>query len=229
MDRAGWSARTDNIVVAEPQLRRLRWIPRDLWCPTIGDRINTAFARGGHELLLGALRAHGVDVHYGVCIRREATERVFSGIAVTVPVPQHLVFWYPLSPQAMLEDGRKLVEFHPPAETLTGERIHQWIGARSEPAPVWDPDYHRIARQQVFLRCLLRQGFEFEALVEDPELVSISSPRALHDLASVAHTWQFDALRGLVSKTIDGKAVLVSPRSPRLRIRPPWRWRAATR
>ena len=39
-DRAGFAANTDNLVLVEPGERRLLWIPRDLWCPALGDRIN---------------------------------------------------------------------------------------------------------------------------------------------------------------------------------------------
>lgn len=226
MDRAGWSGWTDNVVVVDRQLRRLRSIPRDLWCPEIGDRINTAFARGGHRRLLAALGGQGIEVQHSICVRREATERALADIAVSVPVPRRLIFWYPLSPHSAIEDGRKLVEFFPPAETLEGERIHQWLGARYEPGTARDPDFHRITRQQVFLQSLLRQGFNFEAVLDDPELVSISSPQAIVDLSGVRHTWRFDILGGLVRATIDGKAVLVRSRFGRLSIHPPRRWRA---
>jgi hypothetical protein len=48
MDRDSWAARTDNLVVIEPRRHRLFWIPRDRWSDVVGDRINTAFCRGGH-------------------------------------------------------------------------------------------------------------------------------------------------------------------------------------
>ena len=216
MDRAGWSANTDNIVVVDPAQRRLRWIPRDLWCATINDRVNTAFARGGHEQLVAALAEHGICVQHSICIRREATERACGDLAVTVPVPQRLAFWYPLSPQSRIEDGRKLVEFFPPSETLTGERIHQWIGARFEPGPVWNPDFRRITRQQVFVRCLLGQGFEFGTLLTNRELVRMSSAHAISDLSCVQETWEFDTLQDVVNARLDGKIVLVHKRVGRL-------------
>lgn len=212
MDRDGWSARTDNIVVVDPGRRRLRWIPRDLWSTTVGDRINVAFARGGHEGLVAALAEHRIWAQDSICLRREATERALEDVVVTVPVARPLSFWYPLSPQSPIEDGRKLVEFRPPSATLTGERIHQWIGARSEPRPVWYPDFRRISRQQVFVRCLLDQGFDFRTVLANPELVRISSPQAMADVACVRKTWRFEMLRDTVNASIDGKAVLVRRR-----------------
>jgi hypothetical protein len=40
---------TDIVVVAEPERKLLRWIPRDLWCARLGDRINAAFRHGRHR------------------------------------------------------------------------------------------------------------------------------------------------------------------------------------
>lgn len=130
MDRESWQANTDNIVVVDPLHEMLLWVPRDLWCECLGDRINRAFAVGGHELLRAALAEHRVEAAEGLCLRREATEQALRDVTVTVPIKNRLAFWYPLEPQRPLEEGRKLVVFEPPEERLQGERIHQWIGAR---------------------------------------------------------------------------------------------------
>lgn len=130
MDRGSWQAYTDNIVVVEPARKRLLWVPRDLWCECLADRINRAFALGGHDLLRAALEEHRLEATEGLCLRREAPERALRDMIVTVPVKNRLVFWYPLEPQRPVEEGRKIVVFEPPEERLAGERIHQWIGAR---------------------------------------------------------------------------------------------------
>ena len=87
------------------------------------------------------------------CVTREATEAALADVSVTVPVPARMVFEYPLEPTARIEDGSKTITFEPPAERLSGERIHQWLGARA------GSDLHRITRQQFFLRRLLERGF----------------------------------------------------------------------
>jgi len=46
LDRDNRDDRTDNIGIVEPLKRRVLWIPRDLWCNTIKNRINRAFGRG---------------------------------------------------------------------------------------------------------------------------------------------------------------------------------------
>ena len=50
LDRDGWTANTDVIVIADASKRRLTWVPRDLWSPMINDRINAAFTHGGGAL-----------------------------------------------------------------------------------------------------------------------------------------------------------------------------------
>lgn len=217
MDRDGWDARTDNIVVADPDRRRLVWVPRDLWADSLRDRINCAFARGGHEGLLSGLQDLGLEARHSVCVRREAIEAAVADLTVTVPVTEPLDFWYPLSPTEPIEEGRKLVRFDPPAESLSGERIHQWLGARLRPGRA-SSDLERIERQQVFVRGLLDDGFDFARLLARPELVSASSGPALEELGQVSSDWDFKTLGPVAPETIDGMMVLVLRRS-----RLPWR------
>jgi len=217
MDRDGWDARTDNIVVADPDRRRLLWVPRDLWAESLRNRINCAFARGGHEGLLTGLEDLELDARHSLCVRREAIERALADLSVTVPVNEALDFWYPLSPNEPIEEGRKLVRFDPPAESLSGERIHQWLGARLRPDRA-SSDLERIERQQVFVRTLLDDGFDFARVLERPELVSASSDRAIEELARVTSEWSFKTLGPVAPETIDGMMVLVLRRS-----RLPWR------
>ncbi len=219
-DRDNWKATTDNIVVVDPKRRRLLWIPRDLWSRVVGDRVNGAFALGGHGLLLDALSEYVPAVGASICVRRSAVESVLGDVRLTVPVPKKLRFWYPLHPLERLEDGRKLVVFEPPEEVLEGERIHQWLGARTavDPAPNVLPDLARIERQQVFVRRLLEEHVRFPELLEDPAFVSVSDrTRALADLALVEPSWRFRTFDAVRPATIDGKRVLLPVRAARIR------------
>jgi hypothetical protein len=216
MDRDGWDANTDVIVLADPARRRLLWVPRDTWCPKLGDRVNAAFKRGGHEALLGALSELRLHADHSVCLARAATREALRDIAVRVPVEHALVLRYPLAPERRIEDGEQLVRFDPPAETLTGDRIHQWIGARFE-AGRPSSDLRRIARQQTFVRALLEQSFDFTAAVARRGWVSCSHPNSLDELSAVTADWRFATLGRLRPAMIDGKSVLVRRRWPPLR------------
>ncbi len=222
MDRPGFDQCTDNIVVVQPRRRRLLWVPRDLWCADLGARVNAAYRLGGHAQLLSSLRGLGVEVDHSICVPRDTAERALGRVTVTVPVAEPLHFWYPLSPQTRIQDGRKAVDFQPPSEELRGERLHQWIGARHSRDPGRaTSDLDRIRRQQVLVRALLRSGQPLTGVLSDPEPPAISSSDALADLAKVRWWWTMAALDQVVDRRIDGQMVLelVDPRP-----RPP-RWR----
>lgn len=218
MDRHGWQANTDIIVLVEPARRRLLWVPRDLWCEELRNRVNAAFARGGHELLQEALAEHGFEVESSLCLSRKAVEKALAAVSVTVSVPKRLEFWYPLHPSAALEEGRKRIVFEPPRETLEGERLHQWIGARYGVGQV-GTDLGRIERQKVLLRRLLEERFPFRSVIEDPEELRWTGPELLSELAEVRPTWRFETFSDLASRIIEGKMVLVDRRTP-----PALRW-----
>jgi hypothetical protein len=208
MDRAGFDANTDILALVEPEARRLLWVPRDLWCPGLADRINTAFRLGGHDRLVCGLAEHGLRVDFSLILAREATEAALAGARVLVPVPARMVFDYPLTPTARIEDGRKTIYFNPPAEVLRGERIHQWLGARA------GSDLHRLERQKVFVRRLLEQGFDFRQFIANPAWHRCSDPAAFAALAQVRPNWRFETLGGLVPRLIGGKDVLVREPDP---------------
>jgi cell envelope-related transcriptional attenuator-like protein len=222
MDRDSWTARTDNIVVADPRRRRLLWIPRDLWSHAVGDRINEAYGRGGHELFLAAVRELGIPVESSIVLLRSAVERALRGLRISVPVDRKRRYWYPMEPTLRLEDGAKLIAFEPPQETLVGERIHQWLGARRSadtPAPRL-PDLDRCERQQILVRSLLEEGFDFSSALENPALVAVSGASALEQLSAVGDGWALRTYDRVEPMTIEGKMVLVRHRRrlPRIRM-----------
>lgn len=212
LDRDGWDARTDNLAVVDASRRRIIAVPRDLWCRRLGERVNAAWKRGGATALTAALAEHGFSIDGVVCLRRGATERALAGVEVEVPVAHRLEFLYPLEPTRTLEEGAKTVSFSPPGERLAGERIHQWLGARSGPGGAGS-DLDRIARQVVFVRALLAQGFDFSRFVERPELVATAGRDPLAELARVRGDWRFSLFDCLRSAWRRGQRVLV-PRHP---------------
>lgn len=213
LDRDRWDANTDNLAVVDPHRRRVTWVPRDLWCDAVGDRVNTAFASGGLPLLAQALAEHRLPVDGAVVLRRAATERLLDHLTLTVPVRRPLRFVYPLTPTTLVQDGSKVIGFDPPAETLQGERLHQWLGARKVPSGSGS-DLDRIGRQQVALRVALRAGLDLGGALADRELVRASGDDALAALGEVRPDWSFVTLDDVVPRTIDGKAVLVRDRGP---------------
>jgi anionic cell wall polymer biosynthesis LytR-Cps2A-Psr (LCP) family protein len=215
-DERSFDSNTDVLVVADPATRTLLWVPRDLWCEGLRDRINRAYRLQGHDGVIRALAEHGIEARHGVYVSREASAAALDGVVVDVPVPERLEFWYPLSPERPIEEGRKRIVFDPPYEELSGERIHQWIGARYG-AEHPSSDLDRIERQQVLLAALLRDGHDFSRVVAPGMPARVSAPEALDELARVRPTWRFSTLGGLASATIDAMKVLTreTPPTPR--------------
>ena len=213
MDRASFKANTDNIVVVDPEERRLTWVPRDLWCEEIGDRVSRAFALGEHDLILAALASHGISVQHSICLSREAVESGLEGATVMMPVRERLDLWYPLYPTGKIKEGRKRVAFEPPVARLSGERIHQWIGARYR-VGAGGSDFQRIRRQHELVAVMLGDGFDFRRFLDSPEAVMVSSQDAIDEVSRVRAGWRFETVGGLEYARRDEKEVLVrEPRS----------------
>jgi len=166
MDEPAFDANTDVLVVVDPGAERLLWVPRDLWCPQLRHRVNRAYAMGGEETLRAALAAHRILAEHTLVAGRQAAERCLDHVRVTVPVPSPIELWYPQVRGSRIEEGRRPVRFDPPAAELSGERVHEWIGARYSPAGSGS-DLHRIRRQQTLLIALLEQQPEFAARVAE--------------------------------------------------------------
>lgn len=203
LDRDVQGANTDILVRVDPQARLLEWVPRDLWCAGIADRINRAWALGGAAGLLAALAEHGLEADRSLIVPRSAAESCLARVDVQLPVDRPQAFWYPLAPTEPIEDGRRRVAFEPPSVRLRGERVHQWIGARYRVDGAGS-DLERIDRQQALLRALLRRRFDF-----GPAFGGGLSPAAAADLCRVGADWQMATLGGLRSTRAGGKDVLV--------------------
>jgi hypothetical protein len=167
------------------------------------------------------VRELGIPVASSVVLLRAAVERALGGLRISVPVDRPRRYWYPLEPTLRIQDGAKLVVFEPPQETLVGERIHQWLGARrsADTPPPRLPDLDRIQRQQVFVRRLLEEGFDCSSAFDNPALVAVFGANALEQLALVRHDWAMRTYDRVEPVTIDRKMVLVRQPSRLLPIR----------
>jgi hypothetical protein len=189
------------------------WVPRDVWSPVVGHRINHAFDRGGFPRLLAALWYLGLPATHGLVIGRAATERLAEQLDVTVPVDEPLRFRYPTTPTRPIEEGEVEVAFDPPEARLRGTRIHQWAGARYE---VGRPgsDLRRIVRQQVLLQRLLRTGAPLGTVLDRAEDVRrFGTPEVV--LRRVEPGWAMRTLGPVTDATHGGAAVLATPSAAR--------------
>jgi hypothetical protein len=209
MDREGWEHRTDILVVVDPIKKEVLWVPRDLYCEIHANRINKAFMIGGHALLKAAFLEHEIRIDHSICVLRSTVEKALENYQITVPVSEYQEFHYPLQPQEPIENGYKLVQFSPPQDFLEGDRFHQWMGARVPPEGYNDAssDLLRLQRQQVLLKRLLEEKFDFSSV--DKDGLDISSAEAYIDLQQIRPDWNFYTLAGITPATIRKMYVFV--------------------
>ena len=160
MDRNAWTANTDIIVIVIPSQKKLVWIPRDLYCETINNRINKAFCKGRSDLLIKCVNNIGFNfiTSHCICLWPTAIEKFINKIdSIKVPVDITRELKYPLHRHKPIEDGFRVITFNKPSEILTGDRFHEWIGARYavNPKSFIGCDLDRIIRQQILIKELL--------------------------------------------------------------------------
>lgn len=211
MDRPGFEANTDVIVIADLVAERLTWVTRDLYSELVGDRINTAYAGGGQALLKHALRQLGFEAERSICLTPAAVARGFEALGdVVVPVRRPYRFAYPVDRmRSIREPGNRMeIGFEPLAERLSGERLHQWVGARKE---IGGPggDLPRLGRQQVLVAVLLGERRDLSAFIADPAEHRIHGDGVIEDLARIDATWELRRFDRLRPARIDGRLVQV--------------------
>ncbi len=223
MDRNEWTANTDINVIVIPYNKTLLWIPRDLYCETINNRINKAYCKGREELYLKSINSLGFDFNVTncVCLWPTAIERYIDKIkSLEVPVNVKREFKYPLHRHIPIEKGFKVITFDEPSEILTGDRFHEWIGARYaiNPNGFIGSDFDRIYRQQVLVKELLINKFDFNIIDNDMDydeyIKNIKDIRGLdinviNILKTVDSTWILKTVNNLVDERINNKIVLV--------------------
>lgn len=217
MDRDRWSARTDVIVVADRRKKSLTWILRDLWSKSIQNRINSAYKLGGHEVFIRSLNEFGLNVKHSLCALPKAVCRAFGNLAINVPVSEPTSFYYamtristPTEENKIHITGRREVTFLPPLAMLSGERIHEWIGARRRVDGGSSNDFDRIKRQQILVKRLLETKFNFaQNFCED--YVSFSNNFSFEDLRHLDASWKIRLFGEgrLGDQIIRGRAVIV--------------------
>ena len=211
MDRNSWKARTDIIVIVRTKEKTLEWVPRDLYSKFITNRINVAYARGGEDLLIKSLHEFNIFATACVCILPDCVNDNFNYIGeIAVPVSEDMTFKYPLHRHQPIEEGHRIIEFHKPRELLSGDRFHEWVGARYRiPATINKyPDFDRIRRQQILLKELLHKKHTFS---HSPTTVRGLTPDIIAVLSTINSSWIIKSLRDIDYRahTIRGISVML--------------------
>ena len=219
MDRNNWSARTDVMVIVNPTEKTLSWIPRDLYCKTIDNRINAVYRKGQELLFLSSLQKLGYQVQHCVCMLPDVVNACIQQMPpISIPLYKTIGFEYPLHRHEPIENGKRIITFRAPVEKLSGDRIHEFIGARysirigSENADQQKkqykkyymdtghpnyaqkngfPDFNRMRRQQILVKEWLNthaNTFHF-TIPHDPEKIKGLNETTISILKKIDQTW----------------------------------------
>ncbi len=147
-------------------------LPRDLYVYQPGhkmDRINTAVARGGVELLKQTILYNfGIPIHYYARVDFEGFQEIVDIMGgVDVAVSCQLADWRLKSPELYVEDedNWEIFTLEPGVHHMDGD-IALWY-ARSRRTT---SDFDRGRRQQQLLRAMFTQGVDLGLITEFPKL-----------------------------------------------------------
>jgi anionic cell wall polymer biosynthesis LytR-Cps2A-Psr (LCP) family protein len=222
MDRNEYTDNTDIIIVVNPNLKQLMWVPRDIYSNIIKERINAAYREGEEELLLECLNDIGFDIQHVICLLPNAIEQIFNYInTITVPVDTNRKLYYPLHRHKPIEEGKRIVEFNRPYEILSGDRFHEWIGARTGIKTqkyedtgyykhnLFGSDIDRIFRQQILIKQILLDNIDFNDIYINTEFGRGINIDTINILKTIDNSWTFDYIKNYKGETVNNQRVLV--------------------
>ena len=152
-------------------------------------------------------------------MRREAVELALAELTVTVPVKESCsTSGIRSTRRSRSRRAASSFDSTHRRKSLSGERIHQWLGARLRPGRA-SSDLERIERQQVFVRSCSTTDLTSRRVLARHELVSATSEGAYEELAQVRSDWSFKTLGPVAPETIDEMMVLVLRKSRLRRLR----------
>ena len=161
--------RSDTLMVLSMDIKHdkafLLSIPRDTRVYMAGngyDKINHAYAFGGHELTKETVEALlDVPVDYYIIVDVHAFEQMIDAIGgVDIDIDKRMQYEDPWD-----DDGGLVIDLYPGRQHLNGEQAMEYVRYRDE-----EGDIGRIGRQQKFMQALLDQAASPRMLFKLPAL-----------------------------------------------------------
>ena len=127
------------------------------------DKINHAYAYGGHELTQKAVEAFlNVPMDYYVMIDVHAFEKIIDAVGgVDIDVEKRMYYEDPWD-----DDGGLIIDLYPGKQHMDGKTSIQYVRYRDG-----EGDIGRINRQQKFMKALMSQVISPSVLPKLPEII----------------------------------------------------------
>ena len=207
--RADDVGRSDTLMVASLDETNgkgsLLSIPRDTRVKIEGngyDKINHAYAYGGHKLSQNAVETLlGVPMEHYVLIDTKAFERIIDAIGgVDIDVEKRMYYEDPWD-----DNGGLVIDLYPGEQHLDGEEAIQYVRYRDG-----EGDIGRIGRQQKFMQAVLAQVISPQILPRLPDLVeevgkALETDMSLAELLGFARQLKQVHDNGVTAQMVPGR------------------------
>jgi LCP family protein required for cell wall assembly len=211
--RADDVGRSDTLMVTAVDMEQgkaaLLSVPRDTRVAIEGhgfDKINHAYAYGGHELSKQAVeQLLGVPMDHYIIIDIKSFERIIDAIGgVDINVEKRMHYEDPWD-----DDGGLVIDLYPGEQHMDGKKAIQYVRYRDG-----EGDIGRIGRQQKFMKAVLAKMITPEMVLRLPKLVDEISSALKTDM-SVSELLDFAKLmknvhdNGLTAQMVPGQPAYI--------------------
>ena len=179
-------------------------VPRDSRVKIAGhgwDKINHAFAFGGLSLSKSTVEnLLGVPIDYTVTVDFKGFIRMIDALGgITIDVEKRMRYSDPYD-----DDGGLVIDLHPGVQKLSGKEAIKYVRYRDE-----EGDIGRVARQQKFLKAVLKELASPQTVVRLPELAkefaaAVKTDMPLSKMLKLLPMVQEAASSGLATATVPG-------------------------
>lgn len=170
------------------------------------DKINHAYAFGGHELTKKTVESFlNVPINYYVLIDIQAFEKIIDAVGgIDIDVEKRMYYEDPWD-----DDGGLVIDLKPGLQHLNGKTAIQYVRYRDT-----EGDIGRINRQQKFMKAFLAQIISPAILPKLPDIISnissaIQTDMPLNDMLSLVANLPTIQQNGLISEMVPGKPAYI--------------------
>ncbi len=205
--------RSDTLMIAtiDPKQDQaaLLSIPRDTRVKIKGngfDKINAAYAYGGHRLTQNTVENFlGVPIDHYVIINIHAFQRIIDAIGgIDIDVEKRMYYEDPWD-----DDGGLLIDLRPGMQHMDGKTAVTYVRYRDE-----EGDIGRVARQQKFMKALMDKMTSPSIIPQLPAIISeisksVKTDLSIREMIEFAGTLRQAQKNGLKTDMVPGKPLYI--------------------
>ena len=205
--------RSDTLMIAtlDPKKNQaaLLSVPRDTRVKIKGhgyDKINAAYAYGGHNLTKGTVESFlGVPMDHYVIINIQAFQRIIDAIGgIDIDVEKRMYYEDPWD-----DDGGLVINLQPGMQHMDGKTAITYVRFRDE-----EGDIGRIGRQQKFMKAVMEKITSPAIITKLPSVIkevmsSVKTDLSFRQLLEFAGTLKEAQKNGLKTDMVPGRPLYI--------------------